>query len=131
MAHDFKVGETLELIDGAIDGIGVSMPLGTRVKVAPQSPNCNSDSVCYYDHGKPNRVTWRPAIYFRRVGPVVERTVREIVPGTYDGVEVGATLDDKVLVRFGTRYAAVYDADELTRAAAVLTAIAEALRDDR
>lgn len=85
------------------------------------------------------KVTHCPEDFWERVsGPVVERTVREIVPGTYDGVVVGRQIEEpdcdnpdtpsvrKILVTTsGYR-----NSDQLTRAAAVLTALAEALRED-
>lgn len=64
---------------------------------------------------------------FRSVveGPVRTVTRQEIIPGTYDGV----TIHDP-----GSKYVRVVvneamDHEALTRAAAVLTALAEALRD--
>lgn len=61
------------------------------------------------------------------VVPVVERTVREIVPGTYDGVTIWVQPTGGVQVYVTPMVTS--DPGRLTRAAAVLTAIAEALRD--
>lgn len=58
-------------------------------------------------------------------GPV--RTVQRIVPGTYDGVIVkGFAAPEWVILEVGER---LMTADSLERAAAVLTALAGALRD--
>lgn len=62
------------------------------------------------------------------VGPVVERTVREIVPGTYDGVYISYEALPAGSAPW-VSFEGVFTADQLTRAAAVLTAIAGALRD--
>lgn len=67
-------------------------------------------------------------------GPV--RTVQQIVPGTYDGVGVGSEVTGhpqrEVMVRIATDHGPMVcmDADALDRAAAVLTALAGALRAD-
>lgn len=62
-------------------------------------------------------------------GPVRTVTRQEITPGTYDGVVVMANLDP-----YSVNVAIIpthMNADELERAAAVLTALAGALRDGR
>lgn len=59
-------------------------------------------------------------------GPVRTVTRQEIIPGTYDGVKVGERIENFVSVEFHVLLA---DADQIERAAAVLTALAGALRD--
>jgi hypothetical protein len=59
-------------------------------------------------------------------GPVRTVTRQEIIPGTYDGVCVRPLPGRKVDVSLE---GCVYNADQLERAAAVLTALAGALRD--
>lgn len=66
-------------------------------------------------------------------GPV--RTVQRIIPGTYDGVEVGSEVTGhpqrEVMVRIAPDHGPMVCMDHtaLTNAAAVLTALAGALRD--
>lgn len=68
--------------------------------------------------------------WFRLVptGPVVTETVTKtrIVPGTYDGVNVGDASRHGVSLAIESGY---YTADELDAAAAVLSALAKGLRD--
>lgn len=67
-------------------------------------------------------------------GPVRTITRQEIVPGTYDGVEVGSEVTGhpqrEVMVRIAIDHGPMVcmNADQLERAAAVLTALADALK---
>lgn len=62
-------------------------------------------------------------------GPVRTVTRREIIPGTYDGVGIkDYSVPEWVIVEIGEQR---MTADELDRAAAVLTALAGALRDGK
>lgn len=62
--------------------------------------------------------------------PVRTVTRQEIIPGTYDGVRVGPPGEGAKTVPVDMVWG-YYTADSLTRAAAVLTALAGALRDGR
>jgi hypothetical protein len=73
-------------------------------------------------------VTHCPTENFEPVGPVRTVTRQEIIPGTYDGVRVGEPGADNGAVWVEIVYDR-FDAATLTRAAAVLTALAGALRD--
>lgn len=59
-------------------------------------------------------------------GPTRTVTRLEVVPGVYDGVVVGDRTENFVSVEFQILLA---DADQLERAAAVLTELAKAVRD--
>lgn len=62
-------------------------------------------------------------------GPVRTVTRQEIIPGTYDGVVIkGYSVPGWVIVEIGEQR---MTADQLDRAAAVLTALAGALRDGK
>lgn len=74
------------------------------------------------------RVTHCPAENFEPVGPIRTVTREEIIPGTYDGVVVSYEHDHRLTVHFMVERPSP---DSLTRAAAVLTALAGALRDAR
>jgi hypothetical protein len=82
------------------------------------------------------RVTHCPTENFEPVGPVRTVTRQEIIPGTYDGVSVQRYAKDPSGVIRVSLFAhdemhRKMTADELDRAAAVLTALAGALRDAR
>lgn len=60
-------------------------------------------------------------------GPIRTVTRQEIIPGTYDGVVVSYEHDHRLTVSFMVERPS---SDALTRAVAVLTALAGALRDE-
>lgn len=86
--HDFQPGEIIELIAGSL---GPQMPLGTRVTVTSHLPNVSDSCVCY--ELSKDKFTWRPANYFRRVGPIKTETIvkKTLVDGVYGRLNVNKT----------------------------------------
>lgn len=120
----FKVGDKIRRVATPVRGA----PIGFETVVVEPESDVGADRVWYRDrdedivHGDIN------AFELISKGPIRTVTRQEIIPGTYDGVVVmgvdpGGELHVS-LIPMATR-----DPDRLDRAAAVLTALAGALRD--
>lgn len=91
-----------------------------------EAPFNGADPARYRPDGSCPYLPERDVVALWSEGPV--RTVQRIIPGTYDGVVVESAHVSKVFVRLANQDAG-FTAHELDRAAAVLTALAGALRD--
>lgn len=123
----YPAGTKIRLIREPVEGFRDLGEVFVAAENTPYTDKCESltGRTLQAYVGRNGKVTHCPADFWEPVGPVVERTVREIVPGTYDGVSVHNPGSKYVRIDVGAKM----DHGQLTRAAAVLTALAEALRD--
>ena len=120
----YEAGQTVRLVRGWDDGAWSLGSLLTLTRRAREKGWWYADPSDGTYNGLLQESDFEPAT------PVVTRTVtrQEIVPGTYDGVVVESAHVSKVFVRLANQDAG-FTEGELDRAAAVLTALAGALRD--
>jgi hypothetical protein len=126
MEYKFKAGQKVRILE--VESLGLRSAWAGRELTLKKHDDAGWDEPGWSTVERDCHYRFRESeMELIQDSPVRTVTRQEIIPGTYDGVKVGERMPNEVWVGLS----GCMNADQLERAAAVLTALAGALRDDR